>query len=593
MKRGRGKPKKEPYEAKPLMNDTPRQFSLTSNRDSDASYGTNRASYSSSTNRNIPIYDKNHQNSALRAINEYLSSHSASFSLKPPFPSAKDIINAIQFIISGLDWPAENMKLDEDLPVVLKYLNCPFTLNKSVLKAPGTPHTWPSLLSVIHWLVQIALYNEHISSESTSRNFFFQDNELLLYTLQSYSYYIAGDDDAVEALDSRFTGELEQKKDAAAEEVVRMEKEVKDLEEKLQAMRSAPSAKEVLEREKNVLEEDVRKFHALIDGFKSNTMALEKDLQGIEKELEVKVSENQRICEENEELKKSFEAQMFNLRDVERMRREIQALEREISEAETARNEWEEKSWDLDAALRQNLKELESLSVECNQAIRRLKFGDDMQYKLSKNGSNPADILGNDYKSTLKPALNRFEDELKKSSLEKLEELISLQQKSQDNIIKIKEKGSRLTELKSQIDVGETQLSLMKKELEDYTSMCCMEANRMTEDDEQEVHTLDTMEQKVEDSLKSSNEKLQHVTKLTDEEIQICARELMALIDSVSKYKEHMASTILDMKNGVSETSKAVPNTLKGSLAAEFGSLIPKIVSSSTHLPLAELKDVR
>ncbi|PIA60497.1 hypothetical protein AQUCO_00300177v1 [Aquilegia coerulea] len=200
-----------------------------------------------------------------------------------------------------------------------------------------------------------------------------------------------------------------------------------------------------------------------------------------------------------------------------------------------------------------------------------------MQYKLSRNGSNPADILGNDYKSTLKPALNRFEDELKKSSLEKLEELISLQQKSQDNIIKIKEKGSRLTELKSQIDVGETQLSLMKKDLEDYTSMCCMEANRMTEDDEQEVHTLDTMEQKVEDSLKSSNEKLQHVTQQTDEEIQICACELMALIDSVSKYKEHMTSTILDKKNGFSETAEAVPNTLKGSLAAEFGSLLPKI----------------
>ncbi|KAF5190730.1 kinetochore protein NDC80-like protein [Thalictrum thalictroides] len=577
MKRGRGRAKNEPYEAKPLINDTPRQFSLTSNRDSDASYGTNRASYCSSTNRTLPVNDKYYQNSALRAINEYLSSHSASFSLKPPLPSAKDIINTIRFIIRNLNWPTDNMKLDEDLPVVLKYLNCPFNLNKSVLKAPGTPHTWPSLLIVIHWLVQIALYNEHISSESTSRRYFFQDNELLMYTLESYSYYIAGDDDAVDALDSRFTGELEQKKEATAEEVIKMEKEVKDLEEKLQAMRSAPSAKEVLEREKNVLEEDVRKFHALIDGFKSNTMALEKDLERMEKELEVKVSENQRICEENEELKKSFEAQMFNLRDVERMRREIQALEREISEAETARNEWEEKSWDLDATLRQKHKELESLSVECNQAMRRLKLGEDMQYKLNRNGSNPADILGNDYKSTLKPALNSFEDELKKSSMAKWEELISFQQKSQDNLIKLKEKRSRLAEVQSQIDAVETQLSLMKKELEDYTSMCCMEANRMTEDYEQEAQKLDTMERKVEDSLKSSSEKLQHVIKQTDEETQMCARELLTLIDSVSKCKEHMESAILDMKNGFSETAEAVANTLKGSLAAEFGSLLPKI----------------
>ncbi|KAF9625179.1 hypothetical protein IFM89_020046 [Coptis chinensis] len=87
-----------------------------------------------------------------------------------------------------------------------------------------------------------------------------------------------------------------------------MEKEVFNLDEKLQAMKSDPSAKEKLDKEKAMLEEDIRKFHALIDGFKCNIMELEKGLERMEKELEMKNSKNQKIIEENMELKKFLES---------------------------------------------------------------------------------------------------------------------------------------------------------------------------------------------------------------------------------------------------------------------------------------------
>ena len=88
----------------------------------------------------------------------------------------------------------------------------------------------------------------------------------------------------------------------------------------------------------------------------------------------MKVEENNKICEENEELKKRVELQTFNARDAERMKRELQAVERDIMEAEVARNGWEEKSWDLDTMIGHKFKELEALSIECNQALRRFSF---------------------------------------------------------------------------------------------------------------------------------------------------------------------------------------------------------------------------
>lgn len=375
MRGGRRRPK-DSIPERPSID--PRQFTTTTNhresRDSDASFCSSRPSFSSAgmgrAASSVPINDRSYQSNAIRTINNYLSSHSAPISLRPPLPSAKDITETLRFLCHRLDWPGIN-KLEEDLPLLLKYLNCPIKLNKSALKAPGTPHAWPSLLAVIHWLVQIVLYNDFISSSDSNSSNFLRDNKLHLYAFESYSLYIRGEDDAVDDLDREFTEKMEQEKNAAADKVRLMEGEVANLMAEIEALRTAPSAREEREKDKSLLEKDVQKFHTIIEEISNSVLLVETALKEKEKELETKSRENQRICEENEELKKSIDSQTVNARDAERMKRELQAVERDIAEAEAARNAWEEKSWDLDAALGHKFKELESLSIECNQALRR------------------------------------------------------------------------------------------------------------------------------------------------------------------------------------------------------------------------------
>ncbi|KAL5070579.1 hypothetical protein RYX36_021472 [Vicia faba] len=109
------------------------------------------------------------------------------------------------------------------------------------------------------------------------------------------------------------------------------------------------------------------------------------------------------------------------------MKRELQAAERDAGEAELARNDWEEKCWELDRALANNIRDLEPITRDCNQALKRdqllsklllscasrLKIGNDIQYVLNPKGTMPAEIMGIDYKVTLKPALNSFADDIK------------------------------------------------------------------------------------------------------------------------------------------------------------------------------------
>ncbi|GKC85014.1 hypothetical protein Tco_1140731 [Tanacetum coccineum] len=67
---------------------------------------------------------------------------------------------------------------------------------------------------------------------------------------------------------------------------------------------------------------------------------------------------------------------------------------------------------------------------------------------------------------------------------------------------------------------------------------------------------------------------LQETTVRSEEEVQMCAYMLLALIDSVSKYKEFTASKILQMKDVVSETAAAIAQVHNDSLASSIPTLL-------------------
>ncbi|KAL2513716.1 Kinetochore protein Ndc80 [Forsythia ovata] len=530
-------------------------------RDSDASFCSSRPSNASigRPSTAVPnISEKSYQLASLRTINAYLASLSVPFSLKPPLPSAKDITETLKFLLHRLGFSAQ--KLDEDLVLkVLKILKCPLKLNKSALKAPGTPHAWPNLLAVILWVVQIVKYNDHLLNSPSS----FEDNSMFKYTTNSYLSYIRGDDQAVDALDEEFMRELREERDKIEENVKSVEGNVHELEAKLESLKKGPSQKEVLEQEKALLEKDVTKFHMIIEQLDGHMLEVQKKFEEKEKELEVKVAERKRICEENVELKRTIEDQGINARDAERMKRELQAVEREIEDAEASRNGWEEKIWELDSEIGHKFKELEWLTIECNQAIRRLKLGIGFQYQLNAKGSTPGDVLGLDYKSILKPALASFTEDIKRSSVEKLEELISLRQQSGENAAQIEEKRNRISALQSNIDKVGAQVNLTRKESQEYTSRCAAEARKMVEEVETEARNMDVVEKEASEFLKTSKEKLQETIVQIEGEVQMCAQELFGLIDSVSTYKEYMGSKIAEMKNDLLQTAGSVADIYK------------------------------
>ncbi|KAL2342163.1 hypothetical protein Fmac_010103 [Flemingia macrophylla] len=566
----------------------PSRDSDVSSRPSSAGVGGGRPT--------LDLYkERSFQQSVVSTINGFLGSQNFPISFKCTFPSAKDIHETLKFLLSLLDFPPSS-KLEDDLPLLLKRLNYPFKLNKSILRSPAAPHQWPTFLALLHWLVQIAKFHLHLAASPKHHN------ALHLYTVNSYMHYIRGDDDAVEELDRNIREKLHHEKAAAQDRLDSARRAAADLQAELDRLRSAPSPKEALERDKADLEDDVRKFRMMIDDFTSRIEQAERVLAEKEQQVAAKAAETERIREENEELGRRVEAQTVNARDVERMRRELQAVENDTAEAELARTAWEEKVWGLDSALSHKINDLEALAMDCNQALKRLKIGIDIQYQLNAQGTTPAEIMGIDYKNTLKPALRSFADEIKKSCMEKLEESISYQQKSSENAARLEGKRNQLAAVQSRIDevkveifdlagmrIGqakiitsltypgklyhlkvrilamtmmEAQMSMIKKETEEYTSRCYAEAKKMLEEVQLAEHDLVIMEREAAEVLKTSESKLQEAIKQSEEEIQKHASELFQLVDSVSKYKEHTKSShLLKFENALFALASVIQHT--------------------------------
>ncbi|KAL5571150.1 hypothetical protein UlMin_020747 [Ulmus minor] len=315
-------------------------------------------------------------------------------------------------------------------------------------------------------------------------------NPLHGYNSSSYLYYIRGDDEIVEDLERELKEKLEQERENVVKRAKELEQTAEEHDSKLEAMKAEPSRREVVEKNTKLLEEDAVKFRT------------EKVLKEKEKELEVKEQNRERISEENVGLKKMVEQQAFNAKDVERMRRELQAVERDIGDAEIATSSLENKSWDLHSSSGYSFKELQTLAIESNQANKRLKFGDGFQFAMNAKGSTPAEVMGVDYKSKLKPALASFADDIKKNSTVKLEELIALQQQLSNIAAKVEGKKNKTETLQSHINVVEAQPNKLKKETEEYTYRCASEAEKTEEDLEMEARNLDVVESEQDDILK-------------------------------------------------------------------------------------------
>ncbi|EGZ23689.1 hypothetical protein PHYSODRAFT_478429 [Phytophthora sojae] len=152
-----------------------------------------------------PVSDRSYLNSCVQALVEFLSDRMYDQTLSPALlkrgPSKKDFCNMILFLFKQVDPTFEfGVKFEEDVVLQFRNLRYPIPISKTSLAAVGTPHTWPTLLLSISWLIELLSYDEAIqqaneteqSDENDEEN---GDKPFFKYLDASYHVFLAGEDD--------------------------------------------------------------------------------------------------------------------------------------------------------------------------------------------------------------------------------------------------------------------------------------------------------------------------------------------------------------------------------------------------------------
>jgi hypothetical protein len=111
-----------------------------------------------------PLGDKNFLNGCIRTVITYLSTHGYPYAVSPKVltsPTGKDFAQIVQFLFQRFD-PTMKVfgKVEDEVPLFFRRLNYPFQISKSALFAVGSPHSWPSVLAALTWLVELLNYEE-------------------------------------------------------------------------------------------------------------------------------------------------------------------------------------------------------------------------------------------------------------------------------------------------------------------------------------------------------------------------------------------------------------------------------------------------
>lgn len=273
-------------------------------------------------------------------------------------PSAKDFQLVFKFVYSFVENFDYSAKFEDDFLLILKNVKYPFAneITRSQLIAI-TPHTWPIILSMLAWMVNLAYKNTHDDTEDMET--FFYD-----FVCEGYLKFMEGNED-----DTQIESEFERKVAALHKERFReiesLRAKLEDIDLKIKsAQGNFGEVEEMRNKKKEILsdidgvvvqkaqmDEKIKKYALNIERTKSEVGALEEqigNLKSEQKALQTQI-EDQKINPEDIKIMNAEKIELY--KELERVKPEKENLFRALSKLEqelwTKVEEFEKLSFDF------------------------------------------------------------------------------------------------------------------------------------------------------------------------------------------------------------------------------------------------------
>ncbi|KAL3668093.1 hypothetical protein V7S43_006957 [Phytophthora oleae] len=297
-----------------------------------------------------PVGDRSFLNSCVATLVEFLSDHMYDQTLSPTLlrrgPSKKDFCNMILFLFKQVDHTfAFGVKFEEDVVLQFRNLRYPIPISKTSLAAVGTPHTWPTLLLSISWLIELLTYDEAIQANEAEQN---DENDeengdkpFFKYLDASYRAFLAGDDDKFDMLERQEREKLISRNEAVKQETSALEQQREELKRRIEKAKRDKDALSELNVKKEQCQGDLIKLRKYVKKYEKLKVKLDERMQSLAEKQQTNEEELAARQQEIQRLQTRIENQELSAYDIEQIAQERTRLTEQIHQVVAQQNEFQ------------------------------------------------------------------------------------------------------------------------------------------------------------------------------------------------------------------------------------------------------------
>ncbi|KAJ2561687.1 kinetochore-associated Ndc80 complex subunit ndc80 [Coemansia sp. RSA 1822] len=352
-----------------------------------------------------PLKDRSFQSKAQQRIMNYLSTHGYPGVLAPKTlatPTVKDFQNIFKFLYAQLDPRYAYMKkIEEDVLQILRGIFYPYVSNisKSHIYSAGSLSTWPGLLAMLLWLVELIECVDEMNPQNVDFNdpsfkdsVQFVDRVFFDYLVQAYPVWLDSGDEPAE-LEDYLANQFEQKNASLIQETTEVERQLANAKAELDALVSNESPLVLLERERVELISDKEKFDIYIQRLECKQQRMTDYVATQKQQQDAAQFEQLALEKEKAEVQEIVDAQQISTEDVDRMNSERNQLLETLKGVQEKLQEAMQGVWDKELKLQRVLDDIESQAQEYTSKALKLGLIGTRKFKMvqpldANNGSD-------------------------------------------------------------------------------------------------------------------------------------------------------------------------------------------------------------
>ncbi|KAL1915715.1 uncharacterized protein VTP21DRAFT_6474 [Calcarisporiella thermophila] len=511
-----------------------------------------------------PVRDKSFQHKAIRNIINFLaqSGYTQAVSTKTlSQPTLKDFQNIFKFLYAKLDpHYVFQKKFEEEVPALLKGIKYPFAdqISRSSLYAVGSMHSWPIILAMLDWMVQLIMSVEKIDPKINEMNFDDSPEKIFFdYLAKAYGYWMDVGNNDFDEMEQELAARFDRKNEHTIQEIERLQKESQSLLAELQQMNETESPLVQLDKERATLQSDKEKFLQYIKKLQGRKQKLTEVNEELKNELKISESELERLDSEKNEVQAKVDSQEVSPADVDRMTVEREQLMKSLNEVAVKSEELNKQIWEKEREFQSKLSMVDRAVQRYNEIAYSICLipssaanagGGDYELALDTNAIGSEQMISVDLRNAVKPILQKLRVNFNTALHKTQEESFHLQ----DIVDRLSEQVSDKVEELSRLEGRVRHLTQQYTEEREVVAAENAASNQEIEALEQE---LQRMRIDGATTLLQSQQKVQKVTieydvllRQANELREMATQEIIQILEDLIKFKAHVEGSLRQLE---------------------------------------------